>query len=142
MLLKKIFMVESLLFIGAGASDKNTRSRSKMDRLRNPGSKVANSPLDYYCYCHEAKIRQCSNEKLHQFLLEIKQSLSNSRTYLYTYILNRCGTRTRRRCCRRSGRHLKQKSGVTQARNRYTIWLPTRNTIKNTVPGTLFKPKV
>ena len=127
-----------------GAGQKWTGSETLAPKLwlRNPGSKVANSPLDYYCYCHEAKIRQCSNEKLHQFLLEIKQSLSNSRTYLYTYILNRGGTRTRRRCCRRSGRHLKQKSGLTQARSRYTIWLPTRNTNKNTVPGTLFKPKV
>ena len=32
---KKMVMVESLLFIGAGAGEKTTRSRTKMDRLRN-----------------------------------------------------------------------------------------------------------
>ena len=37
MLFKIFFIVESLLFFGAGAGagEKNTRSRSKMDRLRN-----------------------------------------------------------------------------------------------------------
>ena len=40
MLYKFFLMVESLLFIGAGAEagEKNTRSRSKTDRLRNTGS--------------------------------------------------------------------------------------------------------
>ena len=45
MLFKKILIAESLLFIGAGAGagaragvgEKITRSRSKMDRLRNTG---------------------------------------------------------------------------------------------------------
>ena len=37
MLFKKNVMVESLLFIGAGAGEKITQSRSKMDRLRNTG---------------------------------------------------------------------------------------------------------
>ena len=39
--LKIFFIDESLLFIraGAGAGEKNTRSRSKMDRLRNTAEK-------------------------------------------------------------------------------------------------------
>ena len=45
MLFNKILIAESLLFIGAGAGaragvgEKITRSRSKMDRLRNTGKK-------------------------------------------------------------------------------------------------------
>ena len=41
-------MVESLLFIGAGAGEKNPRSRSKKDRLRNTG---------LYCRFHVLVVR-------------------------------------------------------------------------------------
>ena len=37
MLSKEILIAESLLFIGAGAVEKNNRSRSKTDRLHNTG---------------------------------------------------------------------------------------------------------